>query len=142
MNTVYDNPVFRNFVCPQLCKELQEAGFSEPTHFYWKIYGNDIVKLVSYLFDKQGYYRDESVLADQVCPPLLYLPAFTLMDVQSHFPSYLLEFNGTSHFEISLDSNYPCEPCSANRLPDAFAKMWLQGCKQRIFKTQINTQRK
>ncbi|MBA3706569.1 MAG: hypothetical protein H0W84_11935 [Bacteroidetes bacterium] len=107
----------------------------EVPHFYWKVYTN-VVKLVSFAFDGNHYYREESMLADKLCPPSSFVPAWTVMDIQKFFPPYLVSSSGTDCFEISIDSNYPCEPCIANRLPDAFAKMMLLGISKRIFQKE------
>ena len=131
-----DNPLYRNFVSPDFCKQLSDAGFCPPAMFYWKVYHLQ-TKLVSFVFDPNGYYKEESQLADQLCPPCFLLPAYTFMDIECHLPGYLINSNGANHYEITIDNYYKVESVQANRLPDALAMMWLTGARKRIFSPTI-----
>jgi hypothetical protein len=130
MDLLVDNPVYRNFVSPSYCKELLAEGFTSNTSFYWKGYSNQCL-LVSFLFDINGYYKEEAKLADQLCPPEFLYPAYTIQDIELYFPSFMLTSKGTNEFEIALDSMFCCESCIAPRMPDAFAKMMLIGLRKR-----------
>jgi hypothetical protein len=136
MTKMSDNQLFRNFVSPDFCRELLEAGFAQPAQYYWKIYSSH-TKLVTFAFDANNYYKEESELADEINPPHFLIRAYTLMDIEIHFPAYLITSNGANHFEVSIDDRYPIEPVTADRLPDAFAKMWIAGARKRFFKPCI-----
>jgi hypothetical protein len=141
MEPLTENILFQNFISPTLCKELVLAGFKPKVNFYWKGYVSKHTELVSNLFDPDSYYTDGQQLSDSISPPAYSLPAFTIKDIEKELPAFCMTSDGQGNYEIMLDKNYEVPACTADRLPDAFGKIFLQALNKHVINLQkINSQ--
>jgi len=131
--TITDNKVFQNHVSPHLCEELKYAGFNPKPKYFWKVYEMAVL-LTTYVFDNDEYYRDGDKALDQMVPLKNKLPAFTVVEIESHLPDFCVcKVNGK--YEISLDQAYGVDATTSERLPDAFALMMLAAIRKRVIDT-------
>ncbi len=128
---LFDTPITKCFVAPIYCQQLVQSGLYETTLYQWKIYGG-YAQLVTKLFDNDHYYTDGQKKLDEINPPDLTLPAYTIKDVEDILPKdYLIMFTSASEYIIAPSSLYPVEGCTAARMPDAFAMLLLEYIRKR-----------
>jgi len=132
MTIILDTSRTNCFVSPSLCKHLEDAGLSTHVQFHWKVY-HGIAKLVTNAFDTDNYYAEGERLADYASPPNFVLPAYSIKDVERLLPvGYLLTCNETGKYEASLSDLYLCNSSVADRMPDAFALLLLEGLRKKV----------
>lgn len=134
-STMTDNPMWKNFVKPALCKELLKADFLKKPNFYWRGYDNGFLSLVCFHFDTDDYYRSGMQTCDGISRPDYVMGAYTIKDIEQHLPDFCV-CRCNNMYEISIDANYRIESCQADRLPDAFAKMMLACIKAKVINLQ------
>lgn len=118
------------FVSPDLCKHLTDAGLTSESTYHWRIY-NGIAKIWTYAFDPDDYYRDGHKLQNYASSSCIVLPAFSIKDVERVLPSGFLLTLTENGYEASLNDIYAGDSCTADRMPDVFAKLLLQSIQKR-----------
>lgn len=121
----------QNFVSPELCKELFDAGLFFGVKFFWLVKENSL-ELCTKEFDPDEYYEGANLMIDVANPTKSVLPAYSIKDIEKLLPDYDLRQRGGSYFlqtstphirhngtvEINVEDE---------RLPDALAK-FLHDC--------------
>jgi hypothetical protein len=120
MHQLIDNPKYTMFVNPQLCSDLQQLGLTSTTVFQWKIYADRLL-LNTHVFDVDDYNSQAMANTDAIDPPLLVLPAYTIMDMQNLIPSYKSVCNQRNYM-VTVDRYVRAAiTFYSERLPDAMA---------------------
>jgi hypothetical protein len=134
--TIVDNTLFENFVTPQICKDLNEAGLAQSTNYQWIITGNKI-RIDTDLFDPDDYYnRLKSLLLRTNKSEKI--PAYNIKDVEKCLPFFLLT-KSENGYEVSLDDIFAIESKKSLRLPDALGALLLEAVKRHVVSLeQIN----
>lgn len=136
MSNILDTPVYDGFVSPQLCKQLKEQGLSGSA-FAYRMHAN-IAELITYAFDKDDFYlqADENVgYVNNVGRNIIeHLHAWSIKDMEKLIPGNWLLQKNERGYEVMCESIYQLPAQTADRLPDAFAKVVLIGLKTRVLK--------
>lgn len=125
-------PLYQGFVSPALCDQLQRFGVTTDTPFHWRLTGT-ITELYSFAFDKDDYYRSAYANIDYICQPVGIIPAYQIKDVEKPLPPYLLAHHEKGYV-VMCDNLYGLQEQTADRLPDVYAMMLLEGIKKRVIK--------
>lgn len=123
--SAYDQPLYRNFVKPDLCRHLQHLGLTSGTPYQWKITSRDTA-LYTKEFDIDSYYVNAVKQIDAASQPIV-CPAFTTADCMLCFNLVDLDYTITCedyryYFKV-LDASMAkiCLPLYGDRLPDVLA---------------------
>lgn len=132
IQTFKETELTRCFVAPELCSHLLILGLYAKTAYTWRVYQKE-VKLHTYVFDEDDYYKDGFEHESFIQPPELEFPAFSLKDLEIHLPlGWFSSLNDFGIYEIALSNKYEVEMCSASRLPDAYARMLLLCLRKKV----------
>jgi hypothetical protein len=129
---ILDNPIYQCFVSPELCRKLREAGLTSETAYHYRISGN-IAEINTYVFDRDDYYLEGDANINAVTPVEI-LPAYQLKDIEKAMPGHHCLLRNEKGYELMIDSVYCLPEQTAERMPDVYALMFLEGCRQRLFK--------
>lgn len=129
-----DLPLHANFVAPVLCKDLQEMGLTEKTHFQWKIQnGNSFIWTTT--FDPDHYYRDSEKMIDNHLIRTIIVPAYTSADIEKLIGDLIHICNNRQH-EVT-PTQYPrIGTRKAPRYADALALIAIELLKRSILKPE------
>ena len=128
--SILQTPFFKEFVCPQISRNLCLLGLDMPNPKYqWRVQ-NDITMLRCNEFDTDDYYIAPQALIDSFTNPV-YIPAYRISDMEDILPDYAIERKNTL-YTVMIDSLYKVEPVSDYRLADALALMVHDCIRSRI----------
>ena len=125
--TAIDNQITNCYVDAYLCVKLHDAGMTAPTTHFWKTIDQKFY-LETFVFDDDDYYKN--LLELNSVNPQFAIPAFSLTDCEKVLPPYMLTREDEDGYKLGLSTLYTAEICKAERMPDVFAKMVLQGIKK------------
>ncbi|HRN80180.1 MAG TPA: hypothetical protein PKY29_04320 [Ferruginibacter sp.] len=131
------NPLHNNFVQPELCIALTQAGVSPRTLYTWKLRGF-IAELHTLCFDPERIYEQMEANIEFIHRKPAY-PAFSISDVENMLPDFYLERSAIGDYHLNCDNMYGLEQCTHKRLPDVFALMVLQAIKRRVISPEAVT---
>lgn len=121
-----NNPLYRNFIDPNLCVKLLQAGLTAKASFLWVYAGTGKVQLYCNSLDPEGIYSQAisniAFVDDETANPYA---AFQIGDMLPVMPDFTMEKLGDKYC-IMVDAIWQRELVCADRLPDAFAKMVLE----------------
>lgn len=132
MKQIDDSKVFKDFVSPNICRDIMCAGFTPQVNYFWRGETKDDLELISFLFDLDDYYKDAYRAIDYVCKPAFILAAFTINDLEQHMPEYCICKDAQRNYEIMVDDKYEVASAKSSRLPDAFGQMMINLVKKRV----------
>jgi hypothetical protein len=151
-----DQPLYQDFVSPQLCKELMHLGLTPDVPYHYRIFGS-ISELNTFAFDKDDYYQlsqgdidfinnaklnpfktTEGFVKIADTQPVRFekVPAYQVKDMEKLLPGNWLLQKNEKGYELLLERIYGIQEQVAFRLPDVFAQAVVFGLKKRIMKLQ------
>ena len=99
--------------------------------YHYRVTGN-ITTITTYAFDKDEYYEKADCLIDHAYPSIGKIPAYSLKEVEKTIPpNYLLNRIPTG-YQLMVDNIFRLAGQTAERLPDVFAMMLLEGIKKKV----------
>ncbi len=134
MKLVNDNPVFENFVSPNLCQYLKDAGLTDCVQYDWIIKAHDGIELQTRIFDQDNYYADTWQLLHTMQGNKTF-PAYSIKDVEKCLPNWFMNKDETG-YEISLEKIWNIESSKSDRLPDAIASLVLISLRKGIINVE------
>ena len=121
-----NNPLYKDFVNPNICVKLVQAGLHVKTSFLWVYASNGKRQLYSNVMDIDGYYSQAlanvAFVDDEQLNPY---SAFTLGDMEALMHNFTVE-KKCNRYRIMVEEIWNTEPITTDHLPDAFAEMVLK----------------
>lgn len=130
MNKNLQLPLYQDFVSPENCQHLVDQGLDIKTVYLWKIRANECW-LYTHAFDQDELYKQAIANEEHVHPLDKTLPAFQEGDMEKLLPDYWLMRND-GVYTISCDKIFELPEATADRKPDAFARMVLNAFRKKI----------
>ena len=132
MTTFTESKIFKDFVSPNICREIMIAGLLPKVNYYWRGDTKDDLELISFIFDIDDYYKDAYRAIDSVSPPAFIIGAFTIKDLEQHMPPYCICKDDQGIYELMMDDKYEVPSAKSRRLPDAFGLMMVSLLRKRV----------
>lgn len=132
MTQFTDSKIFKDFVSPNICREIMIAGLLPKVNYYWRGDTKEELELISFIFDIDDYYKDAYRAIDSVSKPAYIIAAFTIKDLEQHMPEYCSCKDALGNYELMIDEKYQVESSKSTRLPDAFGLMMVSLLKKRV----------
>lgn len=119
--------LYQDFVDPNICQQLVNAGLDAPCHFHWRQNGANC-QLHTRVFDYDGYYSLPLSVIDSLSKTK-YIPAYSVGDMIRLLPGFMLTHNN-NEFEFNADELFKMDVQTGARLPDVLATAVLNGLLQ------------
>lgn len=126
LKELIEQPIYKNFVAPVLCKDLVQLGFTQMIPYQWNVYPATVV-LNTHAFDIDEYYKAGQKHIDSIVPVLERIPAYSIMDVDTVISGYsLIKDPFSTHYiaHTIYTQNIYCK--KAVRAPDALALLLIE----------------
>lgn len=116
-------------VSPQLCKRLQEKGFTHNTSIRYVPTENGGFEVFTKIFDYLSVYDEDIINIPGLSTPN-YIPAYHIGELLPLLPNF---FVGKTNnlYEVSIEVGYDIVPSFSSRYADAIALQVLEFCKTR-----------
>jgi hypothetical protein len=115
-------------VSPQLCKQLQERGFTPNTAIRYVPTENGY-EVFTKIFDYLSVYDEDIIKVPGLSTPN-FIPAYHIGELLPMLPNFYVG-RTNNIYEVSIDVGYDVPVTISERYADAIAKQILEFCKTR-----------